>query len=266
MLLRTLDSRAGAAWNGPDAGPVTCFLLHHAGGSAASFAEFPRHFPPAWRLRAVELPGRGSAIDRAPCIGTADAVAQLLPLILAEAEACRFAVFGHSLGALVAYELVRALERAGTPPAWLGVSAMPGPALVRRRFPQRRDRWPRERLVEFIRQVGGTPVEMLDDEATVDYIVKVLRQDLAVVDTYEFVPGNRLGVPLSVFWGDQDPLTERSMVEDWRHHCAAPVEYHCWPGGHFFLFDQVPRLAEAMTSGVRRARLGSFGTLAGRPA
>lgn len=244
-MFRDLRKRPGAPAAGGPAAPseeFTCFFLHHAGGSSAGFLATARHFPPQWRLRAVDFPGRGAAAQEPPCRSTAEAVERLAPAFRREVDG-PFAVFGHSMGALVGYELTRELERIGLAPLWLGVSAMPAPALVSTRFPDRRDLWSREQLVAFMRELGGTPDEMLEDADMVDYMVQILRNDLTVVDTYAYEDGPPLGVPLSVFSGAQDPLATPEMVDGWRAYSAAPVRFHSLPGGHFYLFEQAELLA-----------------------
>lgn len=231
----------------------TCFFLHHAGGSAVSFLPMQRWFPADWRLRAVELPGRGMLADQPPCRSTAEAVAALAPAFLAEVRG-PFAIFGHSMGALVGYELARELQRCGSPPHWLGLSAMLPPRQVSVRFSERRDLWSRERLVRFLRDLGGTTDEMLENTDMVDYMVEILRTDLRIVDTYAYVDGPPLTVPLSVFSGEQDPLANPECNGDWNDHCARPVTFHALPGGHFYLFEQAERFAQCVTADVERAR------------
>ncbi|WP_346172412.1 thioesterase II family protein [Streptomyces cuspidosporus] len=247
--LRTRPGETRARAARPD---VTCFLIHHAGGSAAAFADFAEFFPPSWRLCAVELPGRGLSAGDPPCRSAAEAVRALAPALL-DGEIRPWAVFGHSMGGLVAYELAREMERCGTPPIWLGVSGLPAPRLVSDRFTERRDLWPQERLVAFMRGLGGTPEELLESPDVVEYMVEVLRGDLAIVDTYTYADGPPLGMPLSVHSGHQDPLATGDTLEGWRAQSTARVEFHSWPGGHFQLYDRPGPFALRMAEDIDRA-------------
>ncbi|MEV0174183.1 alpha/beta fold hydrolase [Streptomyces sp. NPDC050803] len=231
---------------------VACFLIHHSGGSAASFYPLIGHLPENWRSLAVELPGRGASMGRGHCHSTAEVVERLIPAVLAQG-AERIAVFGHSLGALVAYELVRELERRGVAPVWLGVSGSPAPQLVAGRRLGRRDLWSRERLVAFLRDLGGTPEEMLAVPDVVDYMVSVLRGDLRVVDTYEHVDGPPLATPISVYSGDADPMAGTAQLAGWRERGRGAVDIRTWPGGHFYLFDHVESFTESLVADVRSA-------------
>ncbi|MFF7476917.1 alpha/beta fold hydrolase [Streptomyces sp. NPDC008092] len=228
---------------------TTCFLIHHSGGSAASFSPLLSRLPGNWRSLAVELPGRGASGERPACRSTAEMVERLAPAVLAQG-AERIAVFGHSLGALVAYELVRELERRGEAPVWLGVSGSPAPQTVARRA-ERRDLWSRERLVAFLRELGGTPEEMFTIPDVVDYMVEVLRGDLHVVDTYDHTDGPLLRAPISVYSGAADPLAKAALLDGWRERTRGAVNTRTWPGGHFYLFEHVESFAECLVADVR---------------
>lgn len=157
------------------------------------------------------------------------------------------------MGGLVGYELVRALEHHRRPPAWLGVSAMVAPRQVTSRFAGRRDLWSQDRLISFVKDLGGTPAEMLDDPDILEYLVEILREDLAVVDTYVFREGPPLDTPLSVFHGLADLTTKDQTIADWRPYAAGPSDIHAYPGGHFYLFDQPEEVAGRITTDIGRA-------------
>lgn len=247
IVHRDLPTAAGAAE--PE---LTCLLLHHAGGSSASFVDIARDCPRPWLMRAIEMPGRGAAARRTPFDSTADAVAALAPVVEQEITG-PYAIFGHSMGALIGYELARELERRGRPPVWLGVSAMPAPNLVSGNFPDRRDLWPHERLAGFIRDMGGTPEEFLEDESVLAYMVRLLRLDLRLVDTYEYLTGPALATSLSIFYGEQDPLTRPVDVEAWRSYCTGRIEVHPLAGGHFSFFEQPRTVGDHLVADLDRA-------------
>ncbi|WP_267891078.1 MULTISPECIES: thioesterase II family protein [unclassified Streptomyces] len=105
---------------------LTLVLLHHAGGSSRGFGPLLPHLPRAWRVLGVDLPGRFLDRDGARCRTAEEAVAHVHREVRDELAA-PYAVFGHSMGALLAYELVRRLEDEGTGPDWLGVSGSLAP-------------------------------------------------------------------------------------------------------------------------------------------
>ncbi|GAA3390662.1 hypothetical protein GCM10017752_20210 [Streptomyces roseoviridis] len=231
--------------------PFTLLLVHHAGGSAAAFAPLLRHLPADWRVLAVDLPGRMMAGGEDGCRSTGEAVDWLAPLTR-RAVRGPYGVFGHSMGALIAYELSRELSRRGRPPVWVGLSGAPAPG----HRPDRAQRhlWSRDRLTRFMRELGGTPEEVLALPELVEPMVEALRGDLAVVDTYAEHPGPPLSVPLSLFTGRDDPVAGPELAAPWAGHTRAATKAHAWPGGHFYLFEHAAEVCQALARDVTDAR------------
>ncbi|MFD9130278.1 thioesterase II family protein [Kitasatospora sp. NPDC059571] len=234
---------------------LTLVLLHHAGGSAASYRHFLAHLPDHWRVLALELPGRMHASKQSGCRSAAEVVDLLLPVLEAELIG-HYAVFGHSMGALVAFELVRALERLGRAPLWLGLSGSPAPEAGRRPAEQRHT-WPHERLVHFIRRLGGTPDSVWHHPVLAERVVRTMRWDLEVVETYEHPGGLPLTTPVSLFAGEADPLVPPERVRRWREHTRDAVTFHSLPGGHFYLFDRAAEVCRRIVEDVTATRPGT---------
>ncbi|OEJ21346.1 hypothetical protein AR457_36540 [Streptomyces agglomeratus] len=229
--------------------------MHHAGGSAVSFMPLREFLPDDWRLLALELPGRG-AVAAAPVPATmADMVSLLLPALTEQLNG-PYALFGHSMGALVAYELARELERLGMPPVLLGVSSSPAPHLrgVREGFGDLRTR---EKLAGFLRDLGGTPPEAFDEPELMEYLTHVLRVDLDFLLNYTANPSGVLEVPLAVYFGERDPLAGRDLVSPWAGYSSVHTGFRCWPGGHFYLFDQPEEFGARWTRDVRAVTRGA---------
>ncbi|GAA2460515.1 thioesterase II family protein [Streptomyces macrosporus] len=233
--------RAGWSETAPAAAGVTCLLLHHSGGSAASFVEFARHLPAHWEVQAVELPGRGRSFGERPC-RSMDETVDLLARALEENRR-DYVLFGHSLGGLIAYELTREMERLGKPPRWLGVSGCGSPDVLCDEPRERRDLWDSERLTDFLRSLGGTPEEVLRVPEMVDYLVGVLRWDLGIMDSYRHRPGASMTTAVSVFGGMSDPVVPERAIRGWREFTGPDTRLHMWPGGHFYLFERMAEVA-----------------------
>ncbi|MFI7276969.1 thioesterase II family protein [Streptomyces sp. NPDC049879] len=250
-LRRLLAPASGGGQGAGGAAPFTLVLVHHAGGSAAAFAPFARRFPADWRVLAADLPGRLMAPDEPLCRSSREAVAFLAPR-LRPLLTGPWAVFGHSMGALLAFETARALAREGTPPVWAGLSAAPAPG--HRQDGDQRHLWPRERLTAFLRDLGGTPEDAFAMPDVLDGMLRVLRGDLAVVDTYRRHPGPPLDVPLTVFTGRDDAVATAATAAPWREQTMAATTYRSWPGGHFYLFDHVAAVCDTIAREAAAAR------------
>jgi medium-chain acyl-[acyl-carrier-protein] hydrolase len=187
-----------------------------------------------WRRQLASLwPGRGTR----PREGL---FSQLSLLGLAVAEALRpdlgrpYAIFGHSMGALLAYEVARVLRRAGGPlPRMLFCSAHRPPRAIDP-DPPLRD-LPREALIAHLRRLGGTPPELFAHEELMDLALPVLRADFALTETYDPPVEAPLELPLVALAGLEDSRAPWAEVEGWSAFCGDAFRFRIFPGDHFFL-------------------------------
>jgi medium-chain acyl-[acyl-carrier-protein] hydrolase len=162
----------------------------------------------------------------------------------------RYAFFGHSVGALVAYRLTCRLRALGAVlPAHLFVSGRAAPHLPYTR-PALRD-LPAADLVPHLRRMGGTPDVFLDDPALLDVFLPVLRADFTVNETYRHEPGPRLPVPLTAFGGADDPRADPEELRAWGALTSAEFETHLHPGSHFYLERHAPSVLEVIAMRMR---------------
>lgn len=163
-----------------------------------------------------------------------------------------FALFGHSMGALVAFELARALRRARLPqPLHLFVSGAPAPDFVPNRPP--RFRLGRSELIAELAKLGGTPPAVFGDDELLDLCLPTLRADFALLDTYRHAPEEPLDTPLTVFYGALDAEVAEDEIFAWRRHSRAEVRFVRFSGGHFFVESE----AEAVRTAVAAVLAGT---------
>jgi medium-chain acyl-[acyl-carrier-protein] hydrolase len=245
----------------PSAGPpLTLFCLPHAGGSALVFRRWRTVLPPEVRVVPLELPGHGGRF-REPLLESLEPlVAGLLRKARAEAPS-RYAVFGHSLGALLGYELVRALVASGNPPPdALLVAGRNGPAEPLSHRPIHA--LPDGAFVTALDRLGGMPRAMAEQPDLLRAYLPALRADLRIAETYGRRPGPPADFPIAAFAGRRDPLTEPRAVLGWARETTAAFELSLIPGGHFFL-DR-PDFTAALSGYLRRLNEARPGN--GRPA
>jgi medium-chain acyl-[acyl-carrier-protein] hydrolase len=209
------------------------FCFPYAGGGAVIFRTWPDGLPADVEVCPIQLPGRGARLMERP-------FNQLWPLTQALAQALvplldmPFAFFGHSLGALVSFELARHLRsRYGVHPVRLIVSASRAP-----QFPHRERPLHNSPEGEFVAQVGrlnGTPRELLEHEELMEIVLPVLRADFALYETYVYSPEPPLSCPISAFGGLQDRKVSHSDLDGWREQTSASFSLRMFPGDHFFL-------------------------------
>ena len=212
---------------------VRLFCLPYAGGSASIYRSWQGVAPRHIQVCALELPGRERLIGQDPFMRITALVRAIADSIEA-APHRRFALFGHSMGGLIAFELARTLrDRGGPQPAHLFVSATaaPGTPLVGPLVARATD----EELRTKLRDLNGTPPELLEDEELMALILPMFRADCSVLENYEYREEPPLAVPITVFAGTSDAIVQPSDLDGWRCQSTAGTRLHVIPGDHFFI-------------------------------
>jgi medium-chain acyl-[acyl-carrier-protein] hydrolase len=228
----------------PQAVALLCFPF--AGGAASVFR--------GWRERAaahvqplpVQLPGREQRWDEAPYTELSTLV-QTLVSVLSPLLRPPFALFGHSMGAFIAFELARELRRLNRPgPVRLFVSACraphipdPHPSL---------SGLPQAEFVARLQRLNGVSEEVVRNHDMIEFLTPMLRADFRMCDTYVYRPGRPLDCPISAFAGIDDTYTRRSHLAMWRRYTRAAFVERSLPGNHLFLMSATAAILDAIAA------------------
>lgn len=212
------------------------FLFHHAGGSPAAFRDWAESFPSHWDVCTVSAPGRGR-LHNLPPLADCGELVRFLEGELEQWLDVPFGFFGHSMGALVAYELTRALPRDGLPaPSWLGISACNPPLPRFWRGEHRRDLLTEDNLRRWLADNGHLPPELLVDDELWQLFCPMFRGDFELVDTWQPEPeAAPIPVPVTAFGGSSDPMAQPETLRLWSEHTERFLGAHIYTGGHFYL-------------------------------
>ncbi|MER5197932.1 thioesterase II family protein [Streptomyces sp. NPDC002755] len=241
--IRRLDAPAGAAAPDPQ---LVCFP--HAGGSAGFYRPLAAELAGHAEVLGVQYPGRQDRYAE-PVVTDVHQLADRVAEVLGQGEAGRpRALFGHSLGAVVAYEVAARLGDAA--PVALIVSGRPAPSRIRRSSAYL---LPEDALVEQVRSLGGTESELLDHPELRSLLLPLIRGDYRASETYRFGGGPPLGCPVVAVTGDDDPLTPVADARVWAEHTTGPFRLQVLSGGHFFLTEHWAELARTVRSGTEAA-------------
>jgi medium-chain acyl-[acyl-carrier-protein] hydrolase len=211
------------------------FCFPYAGGNAQAFRGWQRYFLPDIDLCLVHLPGRGKRIDE-PMFTRLDLLVQTVANLITSEPQPPYALFGHSMGALISFELTRELRRRHfASPRRLFLSGRGAPNGTSREVP--RFNLPEEAFVEEVRRLNGTPQELLDLPESRNLLLPVFRADFEMVDTYEYHPEEPLSCPITVYGGLQDADTSVDTLRAWEEHTSAGCNQRVFPGDHFFIHD-----------------------------
>ncbi|MQY25796.1 thioesterase II family protein [Nocardia aurantia] len=223
--------------DGSAAARLICFP--HAGGAATTFLPLARLLAPRVEVVGVQNPGRQERYAEPRLESIAALADGVLPSVRAAADRPTV-LFGHSMGAIQAFEVVRRLEAEGRSVAALFVSARRAPARWRAETVHRR---PDAGLVSEMRLLGGTDGRIFDDEELARMYLPVVRSDYTAVETYRCEPGARVACPIVAVTGDRDPRVPVTDVREWAGHTTAGFRIRVFPGGHFYLTDHAAAVA-----------------------
>ena len=235
---------------------LNLYCFPYAGGSSNVFRRWPHYVPPGVRVIPVDLPGPGRRLTEAPITDLMDIVMEMGASI--GGELCEpFAFYGHSMGALLAFELIHFLgEHALPKPKHLFVSAHLAPH-------KSADReiiydLPENDFVERIRDLNGTPTEVLENKELRELFLPLLRADFQVCETYTFHDRPTLSIPITAFCGEDDEDVTPSGMEEWRNHTLESFELNIVAGDHFFLNSEEQKFHHIFREKISKLLLASI--------
>jgi medium-chain acyl-[acyl-carrier-protein] hydrolase len=212
---------------------VRLFCFPYAGGTALVYRTWAQKLPASVEVVAIQLPGRTTRIKEPPISKLTDLV-EPIASALAPFLDKPFAFFGHSMGALISFEVARFFRRQGQALPWhMFVSGRSAPQLNNESPPLYN--LPKEELLPELMQLEGTPREVLEHPELMDLMLPVLRADFSVCDTYEYAEEAPLPCPITALGGLQDSDVSRQKIEAWREQTSATFTLRMFPGNHFFI-------------------------------
>ncbi|MGW4275290.1 thioesterase II family protein [Streptomyces seoulensis] len=238
--------------------PTGCRLLcfPHAGGAAGAYAPLARKLAGTLDVLAVQYPGRQDRRGEPPVDSVLGLAARIADRLTAEPYR-PYAFFGHSMGALVAYETARILHAGSAPPPvrlFLSGRGAPGPT------PNRHDRLTDDAaILTAVRDLGGTDASVLDDPELVDMVLPALRADYRALASYRWQAGPALDTPLTVLVGDADPVVPVASVAGWARQTRQDNEVLVFTGGHFYLSERLDEVTTVVEGRLRTRTGGSSG-------
>ncbi len=212
---------------------VRLFCLPHAGGGATAYHPWTTELSPVVHVCPVLLPGREMRLSES-------LYTHIEPLVEALDRELRpwldmpYAIFGHSMGALLAFEWTRRLQREGQPmPDWIFLSGrrapdMPDDTSLLHLLPDH------DFVEQLTRRYNGIPQEFLENSALMEVFLPILRADIAVVESYIFQEDEPLDCPITAFAGANDQSVSWNQLFAWKRHTRRRFQMQIFPGGHFY--------------------------------
>lgn len=226
--------------------------LPHAGGSAPFFLPVAAALSPEVDVVAIQYPGRQDRRAEPP-IDDMAVLADRVHGILRRQPELPLTLFGHSLGALLAFEVARRLEQDGHGPARVYASGRRGPSTYRNETVHLRDD---AGILDELRKMNGTASSLLGDDELMRAALPSLRADYKAAETYSCPPEITVNCPVTVLTGDNDPKTTVDEANAWAIHTTGAFDLRVFAGGHFFLTDHADEIIQMLDKHFRAERAG----------
>jgi surfactin synthase thioesterase subunit len=217
--------------------------LPHAGGSASYFFSTSAALAPGIETLAVQYPGRQDR-RKEPLVDRLDVLAdRVAAALLPWGRDVPLALFGHSMGALLAFEVTRRLERAGITPVTLFASGRRAPGTHRFETVHRGDD---NAIIAEMRELSGTDTTLLGDADFMRVMLPAVRADYKAIETYR--PSREVvAAPIVALVGDTDPKATATETAAWSDHTTGGFELRTFAGGHFYLNRHAPKVLQVIS-------------------
>ena len=209
------------------------FCFAYAGGSAVMFRPWQAALGSKIEVCGVQLPGRGTRMME-PLYSNMQELVPVIANVIASQNNMPFAFFGHSLGALLSFEVARYCQLQHMPqPVHLIASGTSAPQ--KRTASKNLHLKPDADLIEELGKYNGTPPEILAHRELMELVLPVIRADFALVETYQYRPLPLLSMPITVFAGREDDRVDGDQVDFWQNESSGAFNVKWFEGGHFFI-------------------------------
>lgn len=229
---------------------VNLFCLPYGGGSAISYRIFRNYLEDFIDLCPVELAGRGERFTEPLYKNIPQAVDDVYERIKSSLDNVPYAIFGHSMGSIISYELYfKIIAMSHTPPVHLFVSGRDAPDIKKDEVLHN---LPDDEFATKVMQYEGTPKEVFENKELADIVIPILRSDFKLVETYTYKHENKkLNTDMTVMYGADD-VHANHKTNTWKHHVNGFCKTILFEGGHFFIFNDPPNVAAVFNKTLQR--------------
>ena len=217
------------------------FCLPYAGGSEMMYYKWRSYLEPSVKVYPIELKGRGKRYNQQFYENIDEAIEDIYNLIKDEIDKSDYAIYGHSMGSLLAYELYYKIEKMGNRnPKHIFFSGYGAPSIIKER--EITYTLPDYDFMKKIIELGGTPEEIINNKELFDLFLPIIKSDIKILETYDYKEReNKIACNISILNGDKDSLKFREIIE-WQKHTCKESKIYTLNGNHFFINDNIKNI------------------------
>lgn len=227
---------------------TTIFFLHFAGGNCFSY-QFLYPFLIEYNIVPLELPGRGRRVKENLLFDFNAALQDVFQQIK-KYGVTDFIIFGHSLGAYLAFGVSQLLQNSDIRPRFVVVSGNPGPGIGSKKT---RHLMNDQDFVAELKELGGMPSELLDNQELLDFVLPIIRADFTLAENNSLTLATKLNCPIFAMMGNEEE--HASDIRNWNNLTHSAFHYKIFDGGHFFLHAHPYKIAEFIKEADDRSLL-----------
>ena len=222
---------------------INLFCLPFAGGNKYSYRELAEKAPSFLNLITLEYPGRGGRMREPLPVNIDELANDLYNQVIQHPAHGYYAIYGHSLGGLMAYLLTLQLQKNGNKlPAHIFITGTPGPSAISR-TEKKRHLLDQKEFIAEIQELGGMPDEILNNEELLYFFEPILRSDFKISESYIHEDNAPLNIPITVITGTEEDMKPED-IQLWQNETLQAVDFKRMPGKHFFIFDHSFKVVE----------------------
>jgi surfactin synthase thioesterase subunit len=231
---------------------MNLFCFPFAGANKYSYNQFIPHLAKGITINTLELPGRGRRIKE-PAFTDIHEMAEDLYQLIQKNLFRPYAFYGHSMGTILAYLVIKKIIRDNLPlPVYLFVSGRGGPAAPDKE--RKRYQLPREEFIAELRDMGGSPDEVLNDDGLMDFFEPILRADFTAIERYSYEETSPFPVPILAMAGLEEKITMDELAA-WQKETSRKAEFKKFTGKHFFIYEHAPELVHLINTRITNYRI-----------
>lgn len=220
---------------------INLICIPFAGGNRYSYRQLFSDVPEWLQVHTIEPPGRGRRIKE-PLLTDVDSLVDDLYIQVQPFLSTGYVLYGHSMGALLAFLLTRKIIRENAlPPQNLFLSGYVAPSLERKEPEQHH--LPKDEFLKMLKELGGIPDELFADEKLLDFYHPVIRADFKAIETYRYKQEAPIPVPVYVMAGDNEKISDEEM-NGWAKETTLPLRCRRFRGGHFYIFNHARSIVD----------------------